>query len=125
MVNSTFDRPRQNKANSGGAANRAKQTQFKTSRARTPNPRRVDYAKQSQFGGVADHAKQSQSAADGIAHHSTVPSFQYSIPMPFVQNGPNHRQDADATIPATPKDWRAVYRRVTWYHVSFLCKEIV
>ena len=75
MVNRTFDRPRQNKATFGGWAGRtiakagglddatrhrgkhAKQSQFGTSRARacpelaegTPNPRRDNCAKQTQF----------------------------------------------------------------------------
>jgi len=111
MGNSTFDRPRQNKANSGGAGalgllykqtqfgsqcpemgaggrsrghpsgstvqnkanfrrhhgdgawragprgNHAKQSQFGISRAGTPDPRRNDYAKQSQFWPLRTDAK--------------------------------------------------------------------
>jgi len=67
---------------------REKQSQFRPtgpcesrslggSRARTPNPRRVGGAKQTQF------------PVAGMPHHSTIPPFQHSNPMPIVRNKAN------------------------------------
>jgi hypothetical protein len=44
--------------------------------------------KQSQFGLVAYRAKRSQSPADKVSHHSTIPSFQHSNLTPAVQTKP-------------------------------------
>ncbi len=68
MVNSTFDRPRQNKANL---------------RAKPGGTRPQGWGTRGKC------AKQTQFPAAGMPHHSSIPLFQGSSPMPVAQNEPN------------------------------------
>ncbi len=98
---------------------RAKRTQFPAGpRATRPTGQGGgNSAKQSQFWrrwGIwvvlrhkVNYAKQTQLAAGGTSHHSTIPSFHCSSPIPAAQNKAN-------SDPKGFPDWQAADHNLRW-----------
>ncbi len=126
MVNSTFDRRPQNKANSGGVANRAKQTQFARRGRAAPLAPQADYAERTQSPGSRAPWNVRLCKTKPIWEGVSGLKFQaLRRARPWSGLHTSHFTLQTRPRPPTPKDWRAGYRRVTWCHVSSLGKEIV